>query len=124
MSHRKILLIDDDPIFMSVVEYVLLREKFEVAKAGNGKEAVELAKTMSPPPDLVISDIMLPFVDGFQLISTFREMPGWERVPIVMLTAKGQEGDIQKALDSGADDYLVKPFQHGELLARIRRFLR
>ena len=67
---------------------------------------------------------MLPFVDGFQLISTFREMPGWERVPIVMLTAKGQEGDIQKALDNGADDYLVKPFLHGELLARIRRFLR
>ena len=124
MSPRKILLIDDDPIFMSVVEYVLLREKFEVAKAGNGKEAIELARTMAPPPDLIISDIMLLFVDGFQLISTFREMPGWERVPIVMLTAKGQEGDIQKALDNGADDYLVKPFLHGELLARIRRFLR
>jgi len=124
MSTRKIFLVDDDPIFMSVVEYVLEREKFEVVKARNGKEAVEMAEAMSKPPDLVISDIMLPFLDGFRLISVFRAMTGWEAIPIVMLTAKGQEQDIQKALDNGADDYLVKPFQHGELLARIRRFLR
>lgn len=124
VSPRRIYLIDDDPIFLAVVEHILTREGFEIEKANNGRDALEFARAMPQPPSLIISDVMLPFVDGFHLIAEFRALPGWFRVPIVMLTAKGQEQDIQKALEEGADDYLVKPFQHGELLARIRRFLR
>lgn len=124
MPKRLIFLIDDDPIFQAVVEHILQREGYELVKAGSGLDAVQAAETMTPPPDLIICDIMLPFIDGLRLITVFRSLAGWEKIPIVMLTANSQEKDIQKALDNGADDYLVKPFQHGELLARIRRYLR
>lgn len=124
MGKHTILLVDDDPIFMAVVEHVLAREGFQLLKAGNGRDAMELARNAPTPPSLVITDIMLPYIDGFHLIGELRALPGWASIPIVMLTAKGQGQDIQKALEEGADDYLVKPFQHGELLARIRRFLR
>jgi two-component system alkaline phosphatase synthesis response regulator PhoP len=124
MPKRLIFLIDDDPIFQAVVEHILQREGYELVKAVSGLDAVQVAETMSPLPDLIICDIMLPFIDGLRLITLFRARAGWEHIPIVMLTANGQEKDIQKALENGADDYLVKPFQHGELLARIRRYLR
>lgn len=124
MPARRIFLIDDDPIFQAVVEHILQREGYELVMAATGLDAVQSAETMTPLPDLIICDIMLPFIDGLRLITLFRSRAGWERIPIVMLTANSQEKDIQKALDNGADDYLVKPFQHGELLARIRRYLR
>lgn len=124
MPKRLIFLIDDDPIFQAVVEHILQREGYELVKAVSGLDAVQAAETMNPIPDLIICDIMLPFIDGLRLITLFRSRAGWEHIPIVMLTANSQEKDIQKALDNGADDYLVKPFQHGELLARIRRYLR
>lgn len=124
MPKRLIFLIDDDPIFQAVVEHILQREGYELVKAVSGLEAAQAAETMTPLPDLIICDIMLPFIDGLRLITMFRSLAGWEKIPIVMLTANSQEKDIQKALDNGADDYLVKPFQHGELLARIRRYLR
>lgn len=123
-ANRRILLIDDDPIFMAVLEHVLLREGYEVVKATEGREASALIGALDPPPLLIISDIMLPFLDGYQLAARVRATAGWETIPVMMLSAKGQEQDIQKALENGADDYLVKPFQHGELLARIRHFLR
>lgn len=124
MPKRLIFLIDDDPIFQAVVEHILQREGYELVKAASGLDAMQSAETMAPLPDLIICDIMLPFIDGLRLITMFRSLAGWEGIPIVMLTANGQEKDIQKALENGADDYLVKPFQHGELLARIRRYLR
>ncbi|MNL83724.1 Phosphate regulon transcriptional regulatory protein PhoB [compost metagenome] len=67
---------------------------------------------------------MLPYADGFQLVSQIRAKPNWESVPIVMLTAKSQEKDIVRALDAGANDYVLKPFQPQELMARLRRFLK
>ncbi|MCB9496421.1 MAG: response regulator transcription factor [Fibrobacteria bacterium] len=124
MPTRRILLIDDDPIFSTVLQHVLSREGYQVEQLADGRAATERVHSETPPPDLVVSDIMLPFLDGFQLVAIMRSNTAWERIPIVMLSAKGQESDIQHALDNGADDYLVKPFQHGELLARIRRFLR
>jgi DNA-binding response OmpR family regulator len=68
--------------------------------------------------------VMLPFFDGFQLVRILRAQPGWETVPVIMLTAKTQESDIVRALDAGANDYIVKPFQPKELLARVRRLAR
>jgi two-component system, OmpR family, alkaline phosphatase synthesis response regulator PhoP len=69
-------------------------------------------------------DVMLPYIDGFQLIAHIRAKPEWRDSPILMLTAKSQEGEIVRALDAGANDYLVKPFQPNELKARIRRLVR
>lgn len=124
MPKKSLLIIDDDPIILTLLEHILLREGFEVRKATSGKEAVDLVQSLERPPDLVLSDVMLPYLSGVELVSLLRAMEGWERIPVVMLTAKGQESDIKRAFDAGADDYLVKPFQPGELLARLRRFLR
>jgi DNA-binding response OmpR family regulator len=72
----------------------------------------------------VLLDVMLPYIDGFEVVALIRARPGWENVPIVMLTAKNTEPDIVRALDAGASDYIVKPFQPNELLARVRRYLK
>ncbi len=124
MPKKSLLVVDDDPIILTLLEHILAREGFEVFKATTGKEAADYLVSLERPADLVISDVMLPQLGGVELVSMLRGIPGWERVPVVMLTAKGQEADIKRAFDAGADDYLVKPFQPGELLARVRRFLR
>lgn len=124
MAKKTIFVIDDDPTIMLLLEHILSREGFEIAKAVDGREAVDIAQTMKTPPDLVLSDHMLPFLSGIELVPVLRSMDGWQGVPVVMLTAKGQEADIKRAFDAGADDYLVKPFQPGELLARLKRFVR
>lgn len=124
MAKKTIFVIDDDPMITILLEHILTREGFEVAKAADGREAVDMGQAMNPAPDLVISDHMLPFLSGVELVPILRSLEGWQNVPIIMLTAKGQEADIRRAFDAGADDYLVKPFQPGELLARLRRFVR
>lgn len=124
VAKKTLLVVDDDPIILTLLEHILAREGFDVRKASSGKEAVGLVESMDTIPDLILSDVMLPYLSGFELVAMLRSREGWERVPIVMLTAKGQEADIKRAFDAGADDYLVKPFQPGELLARLRRFLR
>ncbi|MNT82340.1 Phosphate regulon transcriptional regulatory protein PhoB [compost metagenome] len=73
---------------------------------------------------MILLDVMLPYADGFQLVSQIRAKANWAEVPIVMLTAKSQEQDIVRALDAGANDYVLKPFQPQELMARLRRFLK
>ncbi|MBK9578521.1 MAG: response regulator transcription factor [Fibrobacterota bacterium] len=124
MAKKTIFVIDDDPMITILLEHILSREGYEIAKASDGREAVDMGQAMKVAPDLVISDNMLPFLSGVELVPILRSLDGWERVPIVMLTAKGQEADIRRAFDAGADDYLVKPFQPGELLARLKRFVR
>ena len=121
---KRIFIIEDDEVIRTLLGHILKREGYDVETAASGKEAVEMAKSMDVPPQLVLSDIMMPYLDGYQVVTALRALTGWEQVPMVMLTSKGQEQDIVRALDNGADDYLVKPFQPGELLARLRRFLR
>ena len=84
-------------------------------------EGVRLIETGAVPA-VALLDVMLPFVDGFELVRCLRAQAGWADVPVVMLTAKTQESDIVRALDAGANDYILKPFQPAELLARLRRF--
>jgi DNA-binding response OmpR family regulator len=88
--------------------------------AVDGRQATDFIDTL-PPPALVLLDVMLPYLDGFELIKRIREHATWNQVPIIMLTAKSQEQNIVRALDYGANDYLIKPFRPEELLARIRR---
>jgi DNA-binding response OmpR family regulator len=76
------------------------------------------------PPELILLDVMLPFIDGFELLEQIRSKQNWSNVPIIMLTSKAQEKNIVRALEAGADDYIVKPFQPEELVARVRRFVR
>jgi len=116
---KRILVIDDDPELVKLVEYSLIREGYEVYKAYDGQEGLRKAESLQP--DLVILDIMMPGVDGWKVCRRLRENSD---IPILMLTAKGKEEDIVRGLDSGADDYLTKPFGIKELQARVRAILR
>jgi two-component system KDP operon response regulator KdpE len=119
-EHRPlILVIEDDPPIRRFLRASLSSHDCEVAEATTGKEALMLATQQ--PPDLVILDLGLPDMDGLEIIHRLRD---WTSVPIIIVSARGQEKDKVAALDAGADDYLTKPFGAGELLARIRVALR
>lgn len=114
-----ILVVDDDPEIVSFIKRGLIYEGYGVDTAGDGTEA--LTKARDKEPDLVILDIMMPGIDGIEVSKRLRQAGD---VPILMLTAKGTVADRVDGLDSGADDYLVKPFAFDELLARVRALLR
>jgi DNA-binding response OmpR family regulator len=115
----KILVIDDEPRYVRLMEANLKTEGFEVLKACDGESGVE--QVVSQNPDLVILDIMMPGMDGFATCHRIRE---FSTVPIIVVTAKGDERDRVRGLDLGADDYIVKPFSATEMLARVRAVLR
>lgn len=119
-TEHSAVVVEDDQIIVTLLEHMLSRQGFAVRVAHDGRQATEFIDTL-PPPDLVLLDVMLPYVDGFELIRKIREHATWNQVPVIMLTSKSQEKHIVRALDYGANDYLVKPFRPGELLARIRR---
>lgn len=115
----RILVVDDDPEIVSFLKRGLIYEGYTVDTAGDGIEALSQARDNEP--DLVILDIMIPGIDGIEVSKRLRQAGD---VPILMLTAKGTIADRVTGLDSGADDYLVKPFAFDELLARLRALLR
>jgi len=117
---RTAVVVEDDQIIATMLDHLLSRRGFTVEIARDGRQALAFLKSM-PMPALVVLDVMLPYVDGFDVIKKIRQHPTWKEVPVVMLTAKSQEQHIVRALDEGANDYLVKPFRPGELMARIRR---
>ena len=121
-SSPAILLVEDDEHIAYILRFLLERNGFHVEQAVDGRQA--LARFTQAPPNLVLLDIMLPYHDGIELVERLRATPGWQSVPVLMLSAKAREADIVRALELGADDYVTKPFQPEEVLARIRRLLR
>jgi len=120
-AERTALVVEDDQIVVMLLEHMLSRRGFRVQIARDGRQASDFVETSLTPPALVLLDVMLPYLDGFELIRKIRQRGAWNDVPIIMLTSKSQEQNIVRALDSGANDYVVKPFRPDELLARIRR---
>ena len=116
---KRILIVDDEPRYLRLLEANLKTEGYTVVTASDGLQALDVFSAQ--PVDLVLLDIMMPRLDGFGTCQRIRE---FSNVPIIMLTAKGEEQDRVKGLDLGADDYLVKPFSATELLARVRAVLR
>lgn len=114
-----ILIADDEPRYVRLVEANLVSEGYTVLKAHDGLQAVNM--TVEQHPDLVLLDIMMPGMDGFAACQRIRE---FSSVPIIMVTAKGEEPERVQGLDCGADDYIVKPYSANELLARVRAVLR
>ncbi|MDP7421517.1 MAG: response regulator transcription factor [bacterium] len=117
-----IMMTEDDEEMRNLLHFFLEREGFEIVFATDGQEAQTMIDLMMPP-QLVLLDIMLPYMNGFELITYIKHKPGWERVPILMLSARSEERDVVRALDAGANDYVIKPFKPNELVARIRRII-
>jgi DNA-binding response OmpR family regulator len=115
----RILVVDDEPIVTEVIERYLRREGYEVHLAADGARGLELSRSVAP--DLVVLDVMLPKLDGLEVCRTLRAEGN---IPIILLTARGEESDRILGLGLGADDYVVKPFSPGELVARIKAVLR
>jgi len=119
MSGERVLVVDDEPIVTEVVQRYLIREGYQVRVAADGRTALKEARDGAP--DLVVLDLMLPGIDGLEVC---RQLRAESSVPIIMLTAKGEESDKILGLGLGADDYLTKPFSPGELIARVKAVLR
>ena len=122
MSGQKVLVVDDEEDILELLRFNLSNEGFLVPCAATGEEALRMAK--SEVPDLILLDLMLPGVDGLEVARRLKNDTETAKIPIVMLTAKGEEGDIVKGLEMGADDYITKPFSRKVLVARIRAVLR
>ena len=118
----RVLMVEDEEDTASLLKFLLERASYQVVHAKDGRQAQELVNTISPP-DIVLLDVMLPFLSGLQVLTVIRKREGWTKVPIVMLTADGSEHDIKRALESGANDYMIKPFNPRELTSRLKRFV-
>jgi DNA-binding response OmpR family regulator len=119
----RVLVVDDDPVVAQVIERVLTRKGFLVDVAADGRVAAQIMHTL-PPPAVVVLDVMLPFVGGFELVEQMRHSPQWADVPILMLTSKANESYVTRAFGAGVDDYVTKPFSPDELVARVRHLAR
>lgn len=119
---ESILVVDDEPDIVELVSYNLKKEGFKVSVAADGEEALAMCRTERF--DLLILDLMLPGIHGMELCGILRNNPKTAPVPIIMLTAKGELSDKVRGLESGADDYMTKPFSPKELIARVKAVLR
>jgi DNA-binding response OmpR family regulator len=117
-----LLIIEDDVHMAYLLGYLAEKERFAVETIADGRKALERIDA-GPAADLVLLDVMLPYLDGFELLARLRGNPAWLQVPVIILTSRTREHDAVRALGLGADDYLTKPFSPPELVARIRRRL-
>lgn len=119
--NKKVLIADDEPNIVISLEFLLRREGFEVLVAVDGEEA--LSKARAEKPDLVLLDVMMPKMNGFDVCQALRADPQMAGMRILMLTAKGRETEVSKGLGLGADAYMTKPFSTKELVAQVRSLL-
>jgi two-component system phosphate regulon response regulator PhoB len=119
---ERVLIVDDDPDILRLVSYNLKQAGFETITTATGREALEAIQQRLP--DLIILDVMLPDVDGLEVCRTVRSQEGSRRIPILMLTARGEEIDRVVGFELGADDYVMKPFSTRELVLRVKSILR
>lgn len=119
MDRRKILVVDDEERMVRFIRMNLEHDGFQVAEAFNGKQAIQKIRDFTP--DVILLDVMMPDIDGFEVLETIRD---FSNVPVIMLTAKGEEDDRVRGLEGGADDYITKPFSPRELVSRIKAVLR
>jgi len=121
MASPTVLLVEDDPVILHLLEVNFQLEGFNVLLAKDGAEGIEKAR--SDKPDLIISDIMMPNVSGLELVQALKGDDATAGIPIILLSAKAQSGDLKLGLESGADDYVTKPFEPLELVDRVNSLL-
>ena len=118
-----LLVVDDDPDLLRVVKFYLTKQKFTVLTASDGNEALELMNK-TPEVELVLSDVMMPGMNGLDLVKAIREKPEWRELPVLLISAEGESQKKVMGLSLGADDFLSKPFNFEELIARVKNHLR
>jgi two-component system phosphate regulon response regulator PhoB len=122
MSEARLLVVDDEPDILSILVYQLSKEGFRVSTAVNGQSAI--ATAAEERPDLVILDLMLPGIDGYEVLKRLRQNEATESIPVILLTARREEEERLRGFEYGADDYVTKPFSPQELVFRVRALLR
>ena len=122
MSDDRILVVDDEPDILSLLVYQFSREGFRVSTAVNGRSAISSAR--DEHPDVVVLDLMLPDVDGYEVLKTLRDDEDTRDIPVVLLTARKEEEERVRGFEIGADDYVTKPFSARELVLRVKALLR
>ncbi len=117
-NSKKILVVDDDEVTTDLAKTILVKNNFEVITASNGEDAIAI--TRKECPDLILLDIMLPTIDGFEVCKKLKSQDKFRKTPILILTAKGFNSDVERGKAAGADEYLLKPFSAKALVAKIR----
>lgn len=118
---KRVLVVDDEPNIVMSLEFLMKRAGFEVQVARNGREA--LAALEGTPPDLLLLDVMMPELDGYEVCERIRQRPEWNGTKIIMLTARGRDAERQRGLALGADRYVTKPFSTRELVEQAKQLL-
>lgn len=118
-----IWIVDDDVLIARLLSHWLIQRGFDVEVIKNGRDAIENMEN-SNPPRLVLLDVMMPFVDGFEVLTQLRARKSWKKVPVIMLTSKSNETSIVHAFEAGADDFVTKPFKLPELMVRMNRLMK
>ncbi len=121
MSRKKILMVDDAATILMMEKMFLSREPYDLITAKDGQEAVEKAE--SERPDLILMDIVMPKMNGFEAVQKIRENEATKLIPIIMVTTRGEEDNMEKGYKNGCNDYVTKPINGPELLTKIRNFL-
>ena len=121
MPDSTILVVDDDPVILKLLEVNFEMEGFTVLVAHDGEEGINVAR--ADRPDVIVSDIMMPKRSGLELVTELKGDPDTSDIPIILLSAKAQNADVRSGLDSGADDYVTKPFEPLDLVDRVNRLL-
>ena len=118
---RSVLVVDDEPNIVRSLEFLMHQEGYEVRVVHDGERALQAIGER--PPDLVLLDVMMPKRDGFEVCAAIRGNPDWRDVRVIMLTAKGQESERARGIETGADDYITKPFSTRALVQKVRALL-
>ncbi|MGD9364311.1 MAG: response regulator [Desulfobacteraceae bacterium] len=118
MGQKKVLIVDDELSILVPLKFLLEKNNYRVDLAQSGKDALE--KISASKPDLILLDIMLPDLDGYEIFQMIRENPEWDDIKVIYLSAKNRDVDIAKGLNLGVDAYVTKPFSNSELLEKIR----
>lgn len=121
MKQKKILIVDDELSILVPIKFLLEQNDFSVALAQSGKDAFD--KIHESKPDLILLDIMLPDLDGYEIFQAIRENHDWDTIKVIYLTAKNRDVDIAKGLNLGVDAYVTKPFTNAELLEKVNHLL-
>lgn len=121
MSERKVLVVDDEVNIIQIMEFSIGAEGYDVVTAANGEEAI--SKARKEQPNLIILDIMMPKVDGYEVCRVLKRDPLTKRIPVILLTAKGREIDKRLGYEVGASDYVVKPFSPSQLIDKVNSYL-